>query len=531
MTDEPDSQVHAEADSDILLEYEQDTGLYGAVWRAKEVSLGRAVAVKIVHPNMASHFDGLAQARAMVRVESHPNLVKVLRIARVLHPATKLVVDAVVMEWLEGHTLGSHITSHNSITWDEFAETMNGIANGIQHMHAIGLAHGDLHPANIILTEHGPKIIDIDYSKDESLAMLTTMSRDLRMAMDLNSIKFITRAILRSCRMPVTAISSIETRLAAAESIAHFKELLALETVPATANGQSRSIRVQRRFIETLIRSIESSSRITLRDCLMGRARKLISKLRRPEFSLNRPGDEEQYLSRLASYLKAVLPIAKAIALGLYFEKERESNVWIEAITIVANAVGDQRAGLNWWIDLSAYPGIVAFYAGGLGATGGRQYGNLRALFLDAEFFKNGADSHRLSSQVWEKKDSLNSQFNRMVHKRQLHTPVSLHLETSLRSSMKRFCELDIVYQRTFDKFEVLWAMWEFLRVGSAPIGSFMWRQRDSQSVLSEIRTDIRRGEGRACALSNELFNLDIAELDKALVGFDELVEKRSIWN
>jgi serine/threonine-protein kinase RIO1 len=159
-------------------------GGFGDVYEATD-ELGRQVAVKIIRGSGAQFSSALDHARALARAR-HPNVVEVYSIDTVADPDTGQPVQAVVMELLEGETLGQR-RQRARFTRGEVETIGHGLINGLEHIHAQGLAHGDLHEDNVILLSNTAKIIDILYR--DSLALLTTASRDQRIRRDILNLR------------------------------------------------------------------------------------------------------------------------------------------------------------------------------------------------------------------------------------------------------------------------------------------------------------------------------------------------------
>jgi hypothetical protein len=211
--------------NDVMLVKHHDDGLFGEVWQAKQVSLSRVVAVKFLHPSMALATDLLEHARALARAGHHPHVVTVHLVTKIVHPKTNQEVDAVVMEWLDGDKLASRLKGP-VFECDEAKRLCLQIVDGLAHIHAQGMTHGDLHSGNIILTGLGAKIIDIDYSSERSLSLITTMSREQRLLVDVQSATFIVRQILRQTSIDLTALVQGEEELQRASTLLQVRDII-----------------------------------------------------------------------------------------------------------------------------------------------------------------------------------------------------------------------------------------------------------------------------------------------------------------
>jgi eukaryotic-like serine/threonine-protein kinase len=124
------------------------SGAMGIVYRGERVQLGRSVAVKFLHPWIASQqafltrFD--TEARAMSRL-SHPNCVSVIDFG----------VDGspyLVMDFVTGHTLREALAG-GRFPVARALHVVRQLLAGLAHAHAQGIVHRDLKPENIVLSE------------------------------------------------------------------------------------------------------------------------------------------------------------------------------------------------------------------------------------------------------------------------------------------------------------------------------------------------------------------------------------------
>ena len=143
-------------------------GMFADVWRARD-ELDREVAVKIVREASVGVADALAHAKALARA-THPNVVAVLTLENIQDPTTGNNASCVVMELIDGETLGTHL-SRGKLTSAQVVLFGLGIIDGLAHIHEQGMAHGDLHVENVMIGASNAKIIDILYLN--SLATLT----------------------------------------------------------------------------------------------------------------------------------------------------------------------------------------------------------------------------------------------------------------------------------------------------------------------------------------------------------------------
>lgn len=125
-------------------------GGMGVVYEARDRTLDRLVAVKVLLPVYASdpHFElrFLAEARAAARL-SHPGLVTVFEAGR--HRGQLYLA----MELVEGKTLQALRESGRAFSTAEALSIALRVAEALDAAHSAGLVHGDIKPANIMQTD------------------------------------------------------------------------------------------------------------------------------------------------------------------------------------------------------------------------------------------------------------------------------------------------------------------------------------------------------------------------------------------
>ena len=147
-------------------------GGMGAVYQATDLRLNRTVAVKI----LGSSLFGDAQALRRFEHEAQTS-------ARLIHPNIITVHDYgvlstggayLVMELVEGETLGSILRHDGQIPPERAAACLDQILGAVGAAHAAGVIHRDLKPDNIFITngdkgQHVVKVLDFGLAKIKQL--------------------------------------------------------------------------------------------------------------------------------------------------------------------------------------------------------------------------------------------------------------------------------------------------------------------------------------------------------------------------
>ncbi len=126
-------------------------GGMGEVWVGHDLSLGRDVAVKVLREEFAGDAGFLARFRTEARNAaslSHPN------IAALFDYGEQGGSSYLVMELVSGPNLRQRLAD-GPLAPLEIAQLGYDLAEGLEYMHAAGVVHRDVKPANILLGEDG----------------------------------------------------------------------------------------------------------------------------------------------------------------------------------------------------------------------------------------------------------------------------------------------------------------------------------------------------------------------------------------
>jgi serine/threonine-protein kinase len=143
------------------------TGGMGRVYRGEHMGIGRAVAIKVLHADLNRNREAAQrfqrEALASGRLD-HPNIVGVSDFGVLDDGSFYLVMEA-----LEGESLGDRLTRDKRIPWREALEIMRGVLSGLRHAHERGVVHRDIKPDNVYLARKDRdtvvKILDFGIAK------------------------------------------------------------------------------------------------------------------------------------------------------------------------------------------------------------------------------------------------------------------------------------------------------------------------------------------------------------------------------
>ncbi|MFL6023500.1 MAG: protein kinase domain-containing protein [Marmoricola sp.] len=125
----------------------------GALWRATDLIEGRTVGLKQIVAAGPGAGSRLRAAVDVLAASPHPNLVEVHRL---VYSRDALWL---VEEWVDGVLLDQ--LPAGTMTAQQAVATMAGVLHGLTHAHHLGIVHGDVSPATIVVMPGGlPRLFD-----------------------------------------------------------------------------------------------------------------------------------------------------------------------------------------------------------------------------------------------------------------------------------------------------------------------------------------------------------------------------------
>lgn len=140
-------------------------GTMGAVFKGRQISLDRPVAIKVLTPHLAQNDKFLArfqrEARAVAKL-NHPNVVSGIDVGEAQG------YRYFVMEFVEGRTVAELVAHHGKLDPMEAARIVRQVAEALDHAHRNGMVHRDVKPANIIIASKtgAAKLCDLGLAKE-----------------------------------------------------------------------------------------------------------------------------------------------------------------------------------------------------------------------------------------------------------------------------------------------------------------------------------------------------------------------------
>ncbi len=152
-------------------------GGMGTVYKARQLSMNRLVAIKVLHPRLAANPEFIQrfqrEAHLAARL-SHNNIIQAIDVGS--YGATHFFV----MELVEGKTIREELDAGKIYEEREAVEIIIQIAQALAHASRRGLVHRDVKPANIVLTSDGiAKLADLGLAREADDMALSRKERGL----------------------------------------------------------------------------------------------------------------------------------------------------------------------------------------------------------------------------------------------------------------------------------------------------------------------------------------------------------------
>jgi serine/threonine protein kinase len=151
-----------------------DKGAFGAVWLAEDLNLARLVALKTISCSGKSPVDEkllrLRDEARLLAALRHRNIVQVYAWRETSAQSAAGVSYYLILQYVPGGSLAARVREEGPLPWSRAARYVADVAEGLMEMHAQGILHRDVKPANIL------------WDSDADEALLTDLGISARLA-------------------------------------------------------------------------------------------------------------------------------------------------------------------------------------------------------------------------------------------------------------------------------------------------------------------------------------------------------------
>lgn len=126
-------------------------GTFGGVWRVRDLSLEREVALKLLHPNVAQDERAVARFRREARLAAqlaHPGIIPIF------DWDARGEVSWYTMELAESGSVADLIARAGPRPFESVESQIDGALDALAAAHSVGIVHRDLKPENILIDRY-----------------------------------------------------------------------------------------------------------------------------------------------------------------------------------------------------------------------------------------------------------------------------------------------------------------------------------------------------------------------------------------
>jgi eukaryotic-like serine/threonine-protein kinase len=147
------ANLQAEFAPDLQVIRHMGSGSAAEVFLARDIGLGRLVAVKVLSPRLVENPVALARFRREAKAAAsldHPNAVAVHRTGTL-----STGVPYLVMQFVKGRTLEEKLEAEGPLSTEEARRILSQVAAALAAAHQQGFVHRDVRPNNVLCDEEG----------------------------------------------------------------------------------------------------------------------------------------------------------------------------------------------------------------------------------------------------------------------------------------------------------------------------------------------------------------------------------------
>jgi tRNA A-37 threonylcarbamoyl transferase component Bud32 len=153
-------------------------GGMAVVYRAQDETLGREVAVKVLHPHLLSEAESRARLQREAQAVAKLNHDGILQIFD--YSGADSASSYIVTEFIDGQTLKQFLVSRKLPVPELAALLLLEVGDALAHAHAAGIIHRDVKPENVMVRKDGAlKLMDFGVAQVVDLERMTVTGQIL----------------------------------------------------------------------------------------------------------------------------------------------------------------------------------------------------------------------------------------------------------------------------------------------------------------------------------------------------------------
>src|ERR1700749_5262413 len=141
-------------------------GGMGAVYKARDVELGRMVALKVIRPDLARNraiLDRFKQEMTLATQVTPRNVVRIYDLGEAEG------IKFITMEYVEGEDLAAILRKRTKLNPGEAVTIIEQTCRALEAAHNVGVIHRDLKPQNVMWENHSNRILVMDFGLAKTL--------------------------------------------------------------------------------------------------------------------------------------------------------------------------------------------------------------------------------------------------------------------------------------------------------------------------------------------------------------------------
>lgn len=204
----------------------------------------------------------------------------------------------------------------------------------------------------------------------------------------------------------------------------------------------------------------DESLRIELHDRIVQNIKKLLEAFESDQFSNEAKYSQEEFKRRIEKCEELTEELCAIQALIGYWGSEEQKKLFTFAIKNISTSLKNHRSGNNIWRAVKWHSSQLLFYHGGISAVATERYHKLHQLFdLMVPPPAHTQKMVTFSQALLFINGRIDNVYNVLIENESHKTPLSEYLYTKIESSFNDIMGIDLLFESSFDHFELMRAL------------------------------------------------------------------------